>query len=61
MYSEEEIENFRMVFIMFDPEKTGFIGMNDLEKILLSLGRDPKEAGNLVEGIQLADQRLNFV
>ena len=50
-----------MVFIMFDPEKTGFIGMNDLEKLLLSLGRDPKEAGNLVEGIQLADQRLNFV
>ena len=61
MYSEEEIENFRMIFIMFDPEKTGFIGMNDLETILLSLGRDPKEAANLVEGMQLADQRLNFV
>ena len=27
MYSQEEIENFRMIFIMFDPDKTGFVGV----------------------------------
>ena len=25
MYSQEEVENFRMIFIMFDPDKTGFV------------------------------------
>ena len=48
MYSQEEIENFRMIFIMFDPEKTGFVGIADLETILKSLGRDPEEAKDLV-------------
>ncbi len=55
MYSQEEIENFRMIFIMFDPEKTGFVGIKDLETILGSLGRDPEEANELVDGMQLAD------
>lgn len=48
MYSQEEIENFRMIFIMFDPEKSGFVGIKDLETILNSLGRDPEEAKELV-------------
>ena len=30
MYSQEEVENFRMIFIMFDTDKTGFVGINDL-------------------------------
>jgi hypothetical protein len=44
-----------MIFIMFDPEKTGFVGIKDLETILGSLGRDPEEANELVDGMQLAD------
>ena len=48
MYSREEVENFRMIFIMFDPEKTGFVQIKDLETILKSLGRDPSEANELV-------------
>ena len=60
MYSKEEIENFRMIFIMFDPEDTGFVGIKDLETILSSLGRDPDEAKDLVEGMQLSDERLSF-
>lgn len=60
MYSQEEIENFRMIFIMFDPEKSGFVGIKDLETILGSLGRDPEEANDLVAGMDLADQRLSF-
>ena len=48
MYSQEEIENFRMIFIMFDPDKTGFVGIKDLETILNSLGSNPEEATELV-------------
>ena len=61
MYSQEEIENFRMIFIMFDPDKTGFVGVNDLETILKSLGRDPEEATELVADMQLADDRMSFM
>lgn len=61
MYSQEEIENFRMIFIMFDPEKTGFVGVKDLETILKSLGRDPNEATDLVADMQLADDRMSFM
>ena len=61
MYSQEEIENFRMIFIMFDPDKTGFVGITDLETILKSLGRDPNEATDLVAGMELADERLSFM
>lgn len=61
MYSQEEVENFRMIFIMFDPEKTGFVGINDLQTILKSLGRDPEEAAELVEDMQLADERMSFM
>jgi Ca2+-binding EF-hand superfamily protein len=30
LYSEEEIENFRCIFEMFDKEKSGFIDVSDL-------------------------------
>ena len=43
MYSEEEIENFRCIFEMFDKDKTGFIEVHDLQTIMKSLGRDPTE------------------
>lgn len=60
LYSQEEIENFRMIFIMFDPDRTGFVGVKDLETILGSLGRDPEEANDLVQGMEIADDRLSF-
>ena len=49
-----------MIFIMFDPEKTGFVGIKDLETILKSLGRDPEEANELVQDMKLADERMSF-
>lgn len=60
MYSPEEIENFRMIFVMFDPEHSGFVGVKDLETILKSLGRDPSEANDLVAEMNVADERLSF-
>lgn len=66
MYSREEIENFRMIFEMFDPNKTGFVMVKDLETILKSLGRDPSEANELVTDMQneqndQVDERLSFM
>ena len=66
MYSREEIENFRMIFEMFDPQKTGFVQVKDLETILKSLGRDPSEANELVNDMQneqndQIDDRLSFM
>ena len=60
MYSPEEIENFRMIFVMFDPEHSGFVGVKDLETILKSLGREPSEANDLVAEMNVADERLSF-
>ena len=51
MYSKEEIENFRCIFDMFDKDKTGFVDIQDLQTIMKSLGRDPNEAEELVEGL----------
>ena len=50
-----------MIFIMFDPDKTGFVGVKDLETILKSLGRDPDEATDLVADMSLADDRMSFM
>ena len=46
-YSEEEIENFRCIFEMFDKDKSGFIDVGDLQTIMKSLGRDPTEGRSL--------------
>lgn len=50
-YSEEEIENFRCIFEMFDKEKQGFIEIIDLQTIMRSLGRDPNEAMELLQSL----------
>ena len=50
-YSEEEIENFRCIFEMFDKEKQGFIEIVDLQTIMRSLGRDPSEAMELLQSL----------
>lgn len=40
-YSQEEIENYRCIFDMFDKEYTGAVNVGDLQTIMKSLGRDP--------------------
>ena len=30
LYSQEEIENFRTIFDMFDKDKTGYVNIDDL-------------------------------
>ncbi len=61
MYTEEEIENFRCIFEMFDKDKSGFIDLGDLQTIMKSLGRDPAEAQELIQGLDLnQDGKLSF-
>jgi Ca2+-binding EF-hand superfamily protein len=63
MYSEEEIENFRCIFEMFDKDKTSFIDVSSLQTILRSLGRDPNEAIELLKELELNDEnggRIDF-
>jgi Ca2+-binding EF-hand superfamily protein len=38
---------------MFDKEKTGFIDVADLQTIMRSLGRDPTEAIDLIQSLDL--------
>lgn len=46
---------------MFDKEETGFVELKDLQTILKSLGRDPEEASELVQGSEFSsDGRLSF-
>lgn len=61
VYSEEEIDNFKCIFDMFDKDKSGFIDVSDLQTIMRSLGRDPHEAVDLLSGLDLGDDgRLSF-
>ena len=60
-YSEEEIENFKCIFDMFDKDKTGVVNVNDLQTIMKSLGRDPQEAIDLLEELDFdPNGRMSF-
>ena len=43
-FSEDEVQNLREIFDLFDKDKLGYIGIKDLEAIMQSLQRDPDEA-----------------
>ena len=47
-FSDEEIQNLREIFDLFDKENQGAILANDLEAIMQSLQRDPEEAQALL-------------
>jgi Ca2+-binding EF-hand superfamily protein len=51
MYTREEIDNFKCIFDMFDPEKTGFVDTQHLQTILKCLGRDPAESEDLLKDL----------
>lgn len=43
-FTEDEVQNLRDIFDLFDKEKQGRIDLKDLEAIMTSLQRDPAEA-----------------
>lgn len=51
IFNEEEIQNLKDIFDLFDKDQSGKIESNDLENILTSLKRDPEEAKEMLSEI----------
>lgn len=60
MYTREEIDNFKCIFDMFDPEKTGLVDTHHLQTILKCLGRDPSESEDLLKDFNPGQEKLSF-
>lgn len=52
-FTDDEVQNLREIFDLFDKEKSGEISAKDLETIMGSLQRNPAEVQDFVE--QLGD------
>ena len=53
-FTEDEIQNLRDIFDLFDKDHTGKIDVRDLEAIMTSLQRDPNEARAMLQANQEA-------
>jgi len=51
IFNDEEIQNLKDIFDLFDKDQSGKIQSNDLENILTSLKRDPEEAKQMLDEI----------
>ena len=47
-FTDEEIQNLKEIFDLFDKDRKGSIEIKDLEAIMQSLQRDPAEAMSLL-------------
>ena len=47
-FTDEEIQNLKEIFDLFDKDRKGSIEIKDLEAIMQSLQRDPNEAMSLL-------------
>jgi len=43
MPSDDDLETYRIVFELFDRDRSGFIDNHDLAAIAVKLGKDPSE------------------
>ena len=60
-FSEDEIQNLREIFDLFDREKQGTIEAKDLHTIMGSLQRDPAEVNDLIANMgQGEDAKITF-
>jgi hypothetical protein len=51
-FNEEEIQNLRDIFDLFDKDQTGIIQQKDLENILTTLKRDLEETKEMLEEVK---------
>ena len=51
-FTDEEIQNLKEIFDLFDKDHKGAIDITDLEAIMQSLQRDPAEAMSLLAQIR---------
>ena len=60
-FTNEELQNLRDIFDLFDKDKNGYIGLDDLQHITQSLKRDFEEAKSLLEQVDPNhDGKLTF-
>ncbi|KAI6213446.1 hypothetical protein M3Y94_00151100 [Aphelenchoides besseyi] len=57
-YTSEELKEYRQVFNMFDTDRSGAIGLDEMENAITNLGMDPKQV-DLEMLIREADKRGN--
>jgi Ca2+-binding EF-hand superfamily protein len=50
-FTDDEINNLKEIFDLFDKEQQGKIDVKDLETIMSSLQRDPSEIREFIENI----------
>ena len=55
-FTDEEIQNLKEIFDLFDKDRKGAIEIKDLEAIMQSLQRDPNEAMSLLGQIRQEQQ-----
>ena len=61
MPSDDDLETFRIVFELFDRDRSGFIDNHDLAAISVKLGRDPQEVFALIGNFDLnQDGKVSF-
>ena len=61
MPSNDDLETYRIVFELFDRDKSGFIEANDMAAISLKLGKDPEEIFSLIKDFDLnKDNKVSF-
>ncbi len=56
-FSDEEIQNLKEIFDLFDKQNEGAIQVSDLDAIMQSLQRDPQEAKELLQTIRAQNQQ----
>ena len=56
-FSEDEIQNLKEIFDLFDKTNEGSIPISDLDAIMQSLQRDPQEAKELLISIREAQRQ----
>jgi Ca2+-binding EF-hand superfamily protein len=57
-YTHEELTEFRQVFNLFDTDRSGAIGLDEMENAITNLGMDPKQF-DMQMLIHEADKRGN--
>ena len=46
--SEDDLETYRIVFELFDRDRSGYIDAHDLAAISVKIGKDPEEGKSVV-------------
>lgn len=61
MPSEDDLETYRIVFELFDRDRSGMIDVQDVYAISLKLEKDPQEVFNAIKDFDINnDKKISF-